>query len=71
MRVERSLVRLVGILHGLPGMLVARLVVFFSVMNCGGPVGVGGLFVKFCGALMGIVRHDVPFYHTNCGDGKF
>jgi hypothetical protein len=57
MRVERGLVGLVGKLHGLPGMFVARLVVFFSVMNSGGTVRVRSLVVKFCGALMGIVRH--------------
>jgi hypothetical protein len=71
MRVEGGLMGLVCKLHGLPGMLVAGLVVFFPVMHCGSTVRVRSLFVKFCGALMGIVRHDNPFYHTNCGDGKF
>jgi hypothetical protein len=56
---------LVGILHGLPRMFLAGLVVFFSMMNSGGPVRVRGHLMKFCGALMGIVRHDNPFYHTS------
>lgn len=56
-RVERSLMGLVGKLHGLPGMLVAGLVIFFSMMDSCGAVRVSSLFVKFRGALMGIVRH--------------
>lgn len=52
-------------------MLVAGLVVFFSVMNSGGTVGVRSLFVKFCCTLMRIVRHDGPFYHTITADQKF
>jgi hypothetical protein len=52
---------LVGKLHRLARMLVTGLVVFFSVMNSGSAVRVSGLFVKFCGALMRIARHNDPF----------
>jgi hypothetical protein len=65
MCVKRGLMGLVCKLHGLPGMLVAGLVVFFSMMNSGSAVCVSSLLVKFCGALMGVVRHNDPFYHTN------
>ena len=48
-------------LHRLPGMFAAGLMIFFSVVRGGGPVRVSGLLVKFCCALMGLVRHDDPF----------
>ncbi len=63
--------RLGRMLHGLPGMFVSSLVVFFSMVSRGSAMGVRGLFVKFGGALMRFVRHGDPLYHTISGDGKF
>jgi hypothetical protein len=54
MRFEREL-------HGLLGMFVPGQVIFFTMMHCGSAVRVRGLFMKFSGALMGIVWHDEPF----------
>jgi hypothetical protein len=45
-------------------MLLAGLVVFFTVVYRGGPMCVCRLFVKFRSSLMKIVGHDDPFYHT-------
>ena len=61
MRIERRLVRLRGMLHGLSRMLLAGLVVFFSVVHRGSAMGMRGLFVEFRCALMKIVGHDGPF----------
>jgi hypothetical protein len=44
--------RLIGIFHGLSGMLMAGLMVLLAVMNSGGTVSVGGLIVKFGSALV-------------------
>jgi hypothetical protein len=44
-------------------MFVSGQVIFFSMMNRGSAMGVRGLFVKFSGALVRIVRHDDPFWH--------
>jgi hypothetical protein len=56
----RGLMRLERKLHGLLGVFVSGEMIFFSVMNCGSAMCVSGLFVKFSGALMRIVRHDDP-----------
>jgi hypothetical protein len=61
MGVQGSLVSFEGVLHGLFGVLVSGEVVFFAVVDGGGAMGVGGLFVEFCCALMGIVGHDGPY----------
>ena len=58
MRIERRLVRLRGMLHGLSRMLLAGLVVFFSVMHRGSAMRVRRLFVEFRRALMRIVGHN-------------
>jgi hypothetical protein len=66
------LVRFERKLHGLLGVFVSGEVIFFSVMHCGGAMCVRGLFVKFSGALMGIVWHDDPFLaRANSGARKF
>jgi hypothetical protein len=57
-RLQRGLMRFVGVLHGLPGMLVAGEVILFAVVCGGGTVGVRGHFVEFGGSLMRIVVHD-------------
>ncbi len=67
MRIQRRLVRLGSMFHRLPRMLLASLVVFFSVMYRGRAMCVRRLFVKFRRALMKIVGHDGPFYHTTNG----
>ena len=54
------LVRFERKLHGLLGVFVSGQVIFFSVMHRGRAMCVRGLFVKFSGALMRIVRHDDP-----------
>ena len=54
----RSLVGLDGVLHGLPGMLVPRLVIFLLVMRCGDPMRVRGHLVEFRSSLMRIFRHN-------------
>jgi hypothetical protein len=51
-RVLGSLMRFERILHGLLGVLVSGEVIFFAMMYRGSAVRVGGLFVKFGGALM-------------------
>ena len=71
MSIQRGLMGLVGVLHRLPGMFAASLVVFFSVMSGGGPVRMGGLLVKFRRSLMGIVRHDDPFCYSLSGAAIF
>jgi hypothetical protein len=40
-----GLVGLMGVLHGLLGMFMPSLVIFFSVADGGGAMRVGGLFV--------------------------
>jgi hypothetical protein len=60
MRIQRSLVRFGGMLHSLPRMLLAGLVVFFSVMYRGRTMCMRRLFVEFRCALMEIVGHDDP-----------
>jgi hypothetical protein len=60
MRIQGSLVRLGGMLHRLPRMFLAGLVVFFSVVYRGTAVSVRRLFVEFRRALMKIVGHDDP-----------
>jgi len=61
----RELGRLVGFerkLHGLLGVLMSGQVIFFAMMHRGSAMCVRGLFVKFSGALMRIVRHDGSFF---------
>ena len=53
----RMLVSFLRVLHGLPRQLVSAQVVSFFVMSRGGPVCMGGKFVKFSGSSMGIARH--------------
>jgi uncharacterized iron-regulated membrane protein len=52
MRVLGCLVRFNRKLHGLLGVFVSGQVIFFSVMYGRGAMCVGGLFMKFGGALM-------------------
>jgi hypothetical protein len=59
---QRGLVRFVGVLHCLAGMLVAREVILLAVMHGGGTVGVRGHFMEFGGSLMRIVVHDASFF---------
>jgi hypothetical protein len=47
----------IGVLHGLLGVFVGGLVIFFSVANGGRAMGVGGLLVQLRGALVRIVWH--------------
>jgi hypothetical protein len=58
---QRGLVRFVGVLHGLAGMLVAGEVILFAVVCGGGAVSVRGHFVEFGSSLMRIVVHDGSF----------
>lgn len=51
------LVGFLGVFHGLPGQLAPAQVISFFVMRRGGPVRMGGKFVKFSGSYMGIARH--------------
>ena len=67
MRIKRRLVRLGGMLHGLSRVLLAGLVVFFSVVHRGRAMRVRRLFVEFRRALMEIVGHDDPFVATANG----
>lgn len=60
MRIQRSLVRLGGMLHRLSRMFLAGLVVFFSVMYRGSAMRVRRQFVEFRRALMKIVGHNDP-----------
>jgi hypothetical protein len=60
-RVLGRLMRFEGELHSLLGVFVSGQMIFFSMMYCGGAMGVCGLFMKFSGALMRIVWHDNPF----------
>ena len=55
------LVSFLRVLHSLPRQLVPAQVVSFSMLDCGGPVGMGGKFVKFSSSLMGIARHTSSF----------
>lgn len=68
MRIQRGFVRLGGMLHGLFRMLVAGLVVFFSVVYRGSAMRMRRLFVEFRRALMRIVGHDDPFITRKCYD---
>jgi hypothetical protein len=58
----RRLVRFERKLHGLLGVFVSGQVIFFSMMHCGSAMCVRSLFVKFSGALMRIVWHDLSFF---------
>jgi hypothetical protein len=55
------LVGFVGVLHGLAGMLVARVVILLAVTDGGGAVGMRSHFVEFGGSLVRIVVHDGSF----------
>ena len=57
MRILGSLESFIGVLHGLPGMLVPGLVILFVVMRGGGAVRVCGGLVEFRGANVGIFGH--------------
>ena len=57
MRFLRPLERLLGMLHGLPGLLVPGLVIFFSVMRGGSPVRVRCEFVELRSSLMRVIWH--------------
>ena len=47
MRLQRHLVRLMGMLKSLSGVFVSRQVILFIVVLSGGPMSVRGKFVKF------------------------
>jgi hypothetical protein len=51
-RFLRQLEGLIGMFHGLLGMLMSRLVIFFAVMYSGGTVRMGGQVVKLSRPLM-------------------
>jgi hypothetical protein len=58
----RVLVGFLRVLHGLPRQLVSAQVISFFVMSRGGPVGMGGEFVKFSGSYVGIARHTLSHF---------
>jgi hypothetical protein len=58
-RFLRRLESFIGMFHCLPGMLLAGLVIFFSVMHGGSTVRVGGELVKFRSSLVRISWHMV------------
>jgi hypothetical protein len=59
---QRGLVCFVGVLHRLPGMLVASEVILLAVMHGGGAVRVRGQLVEFRSSYMRIVGHDGSFF---------
>jgi hypothetical protein len=56
------LVGFLRVLQCLPRQLLPAQVISFSMLGRGGPVGMGGNFVKFSGSLMGIARHTLPLH---------
>lgn len=60
MSIDRSLMGFDGELHGLLGMFVPSQVVFFSVMNRGGPMRLGRTFMKFSSSNMRVIWHYRP-----------
>jgi hypothetical protein len=59
MRFLRPLERLLGMFHGLPGVFMPGLVVFFPVMRGGGAMRVRGEFVEFRSSLVRVIWHGV------------
>lgn len=57
MSLDRSLMSFNGELHGLLGMFVTGQMVFFPMMNSGGPMGLGRAFMKFSSSNMRFVWH--------------
>lgn len=57
MRFLRPLERLLGMFHGLPGLFVPRLVIFFPVMHGGGAVRVRSEFVELRSSLVRVIWH--------------
>ncbi|HEY4742526.1 MAG TPA: hypothetical protein VIH76_18150 [Candidatus Acidoferrales bacterium] len=55
----RQLISLVGMFQGLPGKLVAGLMIAFAVVRGGNAMRVGGELVEFGGALVRIVWHVI------------
>jgi hypothetical protein len=53
------LVGVCGVLVGLPAELVPGQMVSLAVGDSGGGVGVGGQGMKFCGSVMGALRHGI------------
>lgn len=47
LRLQRHLVRLMGMLKGLSGLFMPRQVILFSIVLCGGTMSVCGKIVKF------------------------
>jgi len=61
MRFLRPLERLLGMFHGLPGMLVPGLVIFFSMVRGGGTVRVCGEFVELGSSLVRVIWHSAAY----------
>ena len=59
----RVLISFLRVLHGLPRQLVSAQVISFFVVSRGGPVSMGGKFVKFSGSYVGIARHRLPRFN--------
>jgi hypothetical protein len=57
MRFLRPLERLLGMFHGLPGVFVPGLVIFFPVMHRGGAVRVRSEFVELRSSLVRVIWH--------------
>ena len=57
MRFLRPLKRLLGMFHGLPGVFVPSLVIFFPVMHGGGAVRVRSEFVELRSSLVRVIWH--------------
>lgn len=55
----RQLEGLCGMFQCLPGMFLAGLVIFLSMVRCGSAVRVGGKFMEFGGSLVRIVWHGI------------
>ncbi len=57
MRFLRPLHCLIGIFHGLPRMLVSRLMIFFLMVRRGYAMRMGGELVEFGGSLVRFTGH--------------
>ena len=58
MRFLRPLECLIGIFHGLPGVLVPGLMIFFPMVRGGRTVRVCGEFVEFSSSLVRVIWHS-------------
>ena len=61
MRFLRPLECLIGIFHGLLGMLVSGLMVFLPMVRGGGAVRVRGQFVKLGSSLVRVIWHGAAY----------